>query len=426
VVATVPLPPDLTPGYTEVSPDGSQLWVAESPYLASKWEIVVIDIKTNTISHTLSLPVNSNPGAMVFAPNGKRAYVSNFDNSAFVVNVAMLKVVATIDTLGSVNGLAVSPDGTMLALPNTGTSRAGAFDQSTATQLANIPVGSMLFGSQLYLEYGGAAVSADGSRAYVTNYASNNVSVIDTATKRVLTSVPAGSSPVGVVVSPDGSKAYVANSYSNTVTVINTNMFTTKTISMPQNTYPSSIAIAPDGKHVYLAGDNVIPDFGTARCYIFVMDTGTNQVTASIRIPYPMAVAASPDGTKVYAVGGSTTLYTISTATNTITATLQLENGGAIQPITSGIAVTPDGTKVFADDAFGNNVYEVDATQNKLLGTIKAGTVSGIMAVTPDGSQLWVGDYMGTAVTVVDVATFTVSNTIPLGNQSYGIAFGPK
>ena len=58
--------------------------------------------------------------------------------------------------------------------------------------------------------------------AYVTNGMSNNVSVIDTSTNKVVTSVPVGSGPDGIAITPDGSYAYVANSGSNNVSVINT------------------------------------------------------------------------------------------------------------------------------------------------------------------------------------------------------------
>ena len=47
--------------------------------------------------------------------------------------------------------------------------------------------------------------------AYVTNYQSHSVSVIDTATNAVIATVPVGSSPGGVAITPDGAFAYVAN-----------------------------------------------------------------------------------------------------------------------------------------------------------------------------------------------------------------------
>ncbi|MGC2222240.1 MAG: YncE family protein, partial [Methylocella sp.] len=57
------------------------------------------------------------------------------------------------------------------------------------------------------------AVTPDGTMAYVANSGSNNVSVIATATNTVEATVPfpAGSGPISVAVTPDGKHAYVAS-----------------------------------------------------------------------------------------------------------------------------------------------------------------------------------------------------------------------
>ena len=57
----------------------------------------------------------------------------------------------------------------------------------------------------------GVAVNPAGTRAYVTNYYGNSVSVIDTATNLVTATVAVGSGPVGVAVNPAGTRAYVTN-----------------------------------------------------------------------------------------------------------------------------------------------------------------------------------------------------------------------
>jgi YVTN family beta-propeller protein len=74
-----------------------------------------------------------------------------------------------------------------------------------------IPVGSAPIG---------VAVTPDGTKVYVTNFGSANVSVIKTATKTVVKTVPVGGNPIAVVITPDGTKVYVANSAGNTVSVI--------------------------------------------------------------------------------------------------------------------------------------------------------------------------------------------------------------
>ena len=80
---------------------------------------------------------------------------------------------------------------------------------STATQsvVASIPVGG--------LAPVGVAITPDGTRAYVTNAGSENVSVINTATHTVSALVRVGAIPLTVAFTPDGSSAYVANAGAN-------------------------------------------------------------------------------------------------------------------------------------------------------------------------------------------------------------------
>lgn len=61
------------------------------------------------------------------------------------------------------------------------------------------------------LDPNGIAVSADGSRLYVTNLNSGDLSEINTGTMTVVRTIPLGGVPQDVVVSPDGTELYVAN-----------------------------------------------------------------------------------------------------------------------------------------------------------------------------------------------------------------------
>ena len=56
-----------------------------------------------------------------------------------------------------------------------------------------------------------AAATGVGPFAYITNSASNNVSVIDTASNEVTATVNVGSLPFGAAANPNGKKVYVAN-----------------------------------------------------------------------------------------------------------------------------------------------------------------------------------------------------------------------
>jgi YVTN family beta-propeller protein len=67
-------------------------------------------------------------------------------------------------------------------------------------------------------------VNPAGSYVYVTNSGldpikDDRVSVIDTAPNAVVATVPVGDAPLGVAVAPDGRRVYVTNSASNSVSV---------------------------------------------------------------------------------------------------------------------------------------------------------------------------------------------------------------
>jgi len=431
VTATIPLDTKLNPSLTQISPDGSTLWVSEFPlYNNVAPVVVVIATPTNQVAGQFTLPGKSVPGGIAFGPKGRVAFVVAGGAAVDAVDVASWKTISQINTLGSLNQPAVSPDGKTLLLPNTGDSQVAAVGVSHGGTLASIPVGSMNWSTSqnpLFIQSGGLAASPDGARIYATNQSSNNVNIIDTQSKKVITSVEVGAEPVAVTVSSDGSKAYVANSFDSSVSVIDTTTFQAKQINMPSYTYPSAIAIAPDASRVYVAGNNPIPDFGGCGCRVFVLDAASTKVVASIPLNYPQALIVSPDGTKLYVVSGGTTLYTLSTATNKVISTLTLPGYGPVgEPATSGIAITPDGRRLFVDDGGDNKIFEIDTTQNKIVATILAGSTAGILAITPDSSELWVGDYYATFASVVEISTGKLVRTVPLGNQSYGIAFAPQ
>ena len=70
-----------------------------------------------------------------------------------VMNVATRKTEALIDSISSVGGMAISPDGSTLLSPSSGTSNLVALDSTGPA--GNLPVGAITYGSQLFLEYGG-------------------------------------------------------------------------------------------------------------------------------------------------------------------------------------------------------------------------------------------------------------------------------
>ena len=115
--------------------------------------------------------------------------------------------------LGALTGAHAS--GPFAYIANTNGSSVSVIDTTTNTVSTTIAVASLP---------AGVAVNLAGTRVYVSHLsASPSVSVIDTYTNSVIASIPVGSSPIGVAVNPSGTRVYVAHeSFSGSVSVIDT------------------------------------------------------------------------------------------------------------------------------------------------------------------------------------------------------------
>ena len=105
-------------------------------------------------------------------------------------------------------------------------------DTNTNTVAGTVPVGNAPYG---------VAITADGTKIYVTNALDDTVSVVNTATNLVIAHYTCGGrtpgccshnsnspkinavpEPYGLAVTPDGGRASVTNNHTNTASVINT------------------------------------------------------------------------------------------------------------------------------------------------------------------------------------------------------------
>jgi len=223
-------------------------------------------------------------------------------------------------------------------------------------------------GLALIFAYVVVPASTHAQNAYITNLASNTVSVIATATNTAIGSpIPVGLSPLGVAVTPDRSKGYVTNHGANTVSAIHT---ATNSVSatIPVGASPFGVAVTPDGTKVYVARSRGRGGhFGGGRRpdSVSVIETVTNAVIATVPVGFsPFGVAVTPDGSKVYVANSSSnTVSVIDTVTNAVIATVPVGLGAA------GVAVTPDGNKVYVANEGSNTVSVIDTATNTVIGS---------------------------------------------------------
>jgi YVTN family beta-propeller protein len=196
-----------------VTPDGSQVWVADTgPETGgqSLGGITVVSAATDTVTASLSL--SGDPREIAFSPNGRTAYVTT-GAGLLVINTASLRVVTTITGLGNPQDVAVSPDGRTVYVTNTVHGLVDVISAATNTVTGTIKVGQLPWGLVL---------SADGSTMYVADGDSDAVSVINTKSDTVTATIPDAGDPVSVALTPDGSRLWVGDLTSGIVSVFDT------------------------------------------------------------------------------------------------------------------------------------------------------------------------------------------------------------
>lgn len=176
-----------------ITPDGTRLYVANED---DEGTLSVIDLTTYREITRVKLG-GSYPVGVVLTPDGRRAYVTIGQNSrppfVAVLDTASNEVVGTIYTGASPTLPGISPDGSRIVVPNTGSDTVSVIDTASNIVRATIPVGSGPYA---------AAVSPDGVHAFVTNANASSLAVIDLRTNAVVRTLTAklGSIPSGVAV----------------------------------------------------------------------------------------------------------------------------------------------------------------------------------------------------------------------------------
>ena len=158
------------------------------------------------------IDVGSRPQYMEVRPDGQVLYVTRLGGPISVVDLEQKIVIKEIDSGDMPHRLSFTNGGEVLIVVNAESDTLSLIDSDKHEVIKNIPVGD---------SPGYVALNPDETLAYVTNMDSNTVSIVDA--DKVVNEIPVGTGPYGIAFSADGGDlAYVSNTKENNVSVINT------------------------------------------------------------------------------------------------------------------------------------------------------------------------------------------------------------
>jgi YVTN family beta-propeller protein len=289
-------------------------------------------------------PVGPNPVHAALAANQARTVIANSDDtlSTFVTfDVTPAAPITITLPAGSAPRFVHTrdPNNAYVALHGSG------FDPACGTNgaVAFVSMTSLTVSAIVCVGVGPVALAElpNGSKLYVANEGSGDVTVINTADRSIVATILVGNTPSSIDVSADGAFVYVANKGSNSVSAINATTDAVTPITTGIGVGPNFLRFDPSRKRVYVTND-------AGSLSIIEADPDPAQAAAfhtAIDVPVgssPVSVTALADKTKVYVANfGSNSVSVIDAATKTVTKTVDV----GLEPVS--IDSSPDSAQVF-------------------------------------------------------------------------------
>ncbi|MCK4349825.1 MAG: T9SS type A sorting domain-containing protein, partial [Candidatus Krumholzibacteria bacterium] len=247
------------------------------------------------------------------------------------------EVITTVGTGFATQAIAVAPDGSMIY------SLSPEADVVVPTDIVE------------FISYGGIAVGDHpisikihpaGERAYIANFGSGNVSVIDVDPDSpdyhdVISNLPVGANPIDLAVSPEGDRLYVANVGSGSISVIDADeqseTYNQVLATIGTGSTTSCVTIKPDGALIYVGTEDgyIIID---PLSYAVVARIGTGSATQSLTI--------KPDGALMFLLTteGEVLIVDIEPGSDTENFVVARVSGGSS---VKSITMKPDGLLLY-------------------------------------------------------------------------------
>lgn len=322
--------------------------------------------------------------------SGGRGYVSNEDGqSVSVLDLRSASNIATIEVGKRPRGMKLSRDGSRLFVAVSGLPKCppSVPDEECAKRERDL--------------------KADG------------IAIVDTALRKVIKLLAAGSDPEQFAMTADGKRLFVANEDVGLLSVVDVDAG--KVIArIKVGLEPEGVALTPDERWVLVTNesDNSVS----------VVDTTTLKVQSHVTVgKRPRDISFTADGQTAYVSGElDASLYRMTVpAGEPVQRVLQLKE--TAKPM--AVLLDAPRNRLYLSTGRGGTVAVVDmkgAPQAvKLLKEIPVGKRPWGIALSPDGRFLYTANGPSNDVSVIDTTALTEVKRIAVGGSPWGIVVGP-
>lgn len=304
-------------------------------------------------------------------------------------------------------------------------------ERESRARLEDLMVRTAAETTALFAEYHIPIIEGPTELVYVTNEDAGTISIISTATQKMIGEVQVGTRPRGIEVSRDGELIYVALSGSpkcpptmpdeecaklgadktkDGIAVIDARRRAVVRV-LPVGSDPEEFDVDAAGGRLFVSNE----DAGE----LSIVDLETGDVLRTVDVGgEPEGVRLRPDRTAVYVTSESNHAVTVVDA----------QSGAVLDTIPVGwrprdSIFSADGSRAYVSSEHGGSVAVVDVATSKVLETIAlpAGSLPMGLALAPDGKRLYVANGRARTVSVIDLATSNVVAQVRVGARPWGV-----
>lgn len=237
-IATGPNPHEIA-----VSPD--QRYAYLSNFAAPGNTISVVDLKNRKHVKQIETGEHARIHGAAMAPDGLHAYFTAGQSAEIIeVDTRTNTFRRAIPSQGATSHMVyVSPDGTRLYVANTGSDNVSVLDRKSGDLITLISVGKAV---------AGMAFTNNGDQLWALNQAEGSISIIDVATNRVIETVASPQMPTRIRFTPDGKRALIAHWHEQGALSV-VDVETKREIKrIPVGKLAIGVGISPDGKWAFV------------------------------------------------------------------------------------------------------------------------------------------------------------------------------
>ncbi|MHB9027544.1 MAG: beta-propeller fold lactonase family protein [Candidatus Latescibacterota bacterium] len=291
--------------------------------------------------------------------------------------------------------MALSPDGSLLAVTNNGYSRQfiSLIDVRGDSIAGEIPLSKSFYG---------LAFSPDGKRLYASGGGDDRIlawrmngrsATPDSSISLRAPGAPPKPFPAGIALSPDGGTLYAAENRGDHLAVVSPNSGKVER-HIPVGPFPYDVKVVSSRSKIYVSlwGGSAVR----------VLDSRTNEVTATVRVgDHPNAMLVSRDESLLYVACANTDdIRVIDTARDTLVESIRLHPypGAPFGSTPNALTLSTDGATLYVANATNNDVAVVDVSQrgkSMVRGLIPVGWYPTALLLSPDGRKLYVANAKG-------------------------------